>query len=367
MARKFLYLIAGIIVLILLVLTSLRLFGLQLSRIAFVPGGAFQPQAALSVQAYAAPDLWIARPDKPGNPALWQPAGTQPAKAPPVALFFLHPTSYFDKAQWNAPLGDADANDRAVRFVRNQASAFNASAAIWAPRYRQATFGTFLTDRPDGKKAVDLAYADARAAFDAFLATQPADRPIVLAGHSQGALLIMRLMKDRVAGTPLAKRVVAAYTVGWPISLRADLPALGLPACSKPDQTSCVLSWQSYGEPADYAGMAGAYDAQPGLTGRARGDAYLCTNPLTGGASPRAELKANLGTLVSQPDLTVPRLGPGLVGARCDAKGYLLIGTGPDLGPFVLPGNNYHVYDYSLFWANIRADIDRRTKAFLAR
>jgi hypothetical protein len=43
------------------------------------------------------------------------------------------------------------------------------------------------------------------------------------------------------------------------------------------------------------------------------------------------------------------------------------IGEGPDLGPLVLPGNNYHVYDYSLFWANIRADAARRTAAFLAK
>jgi len=31
----------------------------------------------------------------------------------------------------------------------------------------------------------------------------------------------------------------------------------------------------------------------------------------------------------------------------------------------VLPGNNYHVYDYSLFWANVRADANRRLKAFV--
>jgi hypothetical protein len=30
----------------------------------------------------------------------------------------------------------------------------------------------------------------------------------------------------------------------------------------------------------------------------------------------------------------------------------------------VLPGNNYHVFDYSLFWANVRADAERRLKAF---
>jgi hypothetical protein len=30
----------------------------------------------------------------------------------------------------------------------------------------------------------------------------------------------------------------------------------------------------------------------------------------------------------------------------------------------VLPGNNYHVFDFSLFWANVRADAKRRLAAF---
>jgi hypothetical protein len=34
------------------------------------------------------------------------------------------------------------------------------------------------------------------------------------------------------------------------------------------------------------------------------------------------------------------------------------------MGPFVLPGNNYHVYDYSLFWGAIRRDAERRLAAW---
>ncbi len=364
MARKFLYIIAGIVVLVLLVLTSLRLFGLQLSRIAFVPGSAFQSAPALNRAAYQKAEMWIARPDKVGNPALWRPTGEATPKLPNVAIFFIHPTSYFDRARWNAPLTDKDANDRAAQFVRNEASAFNASGTIWAPRYRQATFGTFLTDKPARDQALNLAYRDVAAAFDAFVAAQPKDRPLLLAGHSQGALMLMRLLQDHASDKALMRRIIAAYAIGWPVSQRADLPALGLPACAGPDQTGCVLSWQSFAEPADYAGLARSTDAQPGLTGKPRGDAYVCTNPLTGGGAKTAKIADNLGTLLSGPGLDAPRLGPGLVGARCDAKGYLLIGNPPEMGPFVLPGNNYHIYDYSLFWANIRADAARRVAAF---
>jgi len=42
----------------------------------------------------------------------------------------------------------------------------------------------------------------------------------------------------------------------------------------------------------------------------------------------------------------------------------LLDGDIPALGPFVLPGNNYHVYDYALFWTAIRGDAVRRLQAW---
>lgn len=369
MARKFLYVIAGIIVLVLLVLTALRLYGLQLSRIAFVPGEAFRDQPALSGNAYDAPAMWIARPDVANNPASWLPAGTPKdvKQVADVAVFFVHPTSYLAKDHWNAPLDDKDSRERAALFVRGQASVFSATGEIWAPRYRQAAFGAFLTDQPEAAKAMALAYRDVLMAFDAFIAAQKPNTPILLAGHSQGSMHLLHLLKDRVAGKPLSRRVVAVYAAGWPVSITADLPALGLPACAKADQTGCLLSWQSYAEPADYADVAKVFDAQPGLTGKPRGDAYLCTNPLTGGAAPQAPVTTNLGTLKNSADLKTGDLVAGDVGATCDAKGYLLIGEGPDLGPYVLPGNNYHVYDYSLFWANLRADVARRVTAFSAK
>ena len=36
-------------------------------------------------------------------------------------------------------------------------------------------------------------------------------------------------------------------------------------------------------------------------------------------------------------------------------------------GAYVLPGNNYHVFDYAMFWANIRSDAETRTKTFMGK
>ena len=53
-------------------------------------------------------------------------------------------------------------------------------------------------------------------------------------------------------------------------------------------------------------------------------------------------------------------LQPGVVGAHCDKGLLILDGQAPGLGGFVLPGNNYHAYDFALFWGAVRRDAERR-------
>lgn len=366
MARKFLYVVAALVFLVLAGLLAFRLFGNELIRWTSIPGVAFRPQPSVASAAYDQPRMWFARPELGNNPAQWTPAGYRPAANPSAAVFFIHPTSYVRSEQWNASINDDDANGRAQLFLRGQASAFNEAAEVWAPRYRQATFGAFLTSAEDSRRALDLAYEDVSAAFESFLRQVDRDRPLILAGHSQGALHLTRLLHDYVARQPsLRRRVVAAYVVGWPVSRVTDLPRLGLPECRSPDQSGCLLSWLTFGEPADPGLITDSYDATTGFDGRPRrGTPIVCTNPLTGRPDTPAPAAANLGTLFPSQDLNDARIEAGRVPARCGGRGFLLIGEGPDVGPYVLPGNNYHVYDYSLFWANIRADAVRRLAAF---
>jgi hypothetical protein len=365
LARKFLYVFAFLIVLALAAAFAYRFYGVQLMRQFMVPGGDVVALPPAEPNAYARAEMWIARPDKPGNPALWTPEGYSPAPKPPAAVFFVHPTSFLDTHSWNAPLDNADANSRAALFLRGQASAFNSVGQIWAPRYRQATFGAFLTSKTQAQQALDYAYRDVLAAFDQFV-RESGDRPIILAGHSQGALHLSRLLVDRIAGTPLAGRIVAAYVIGWPVSVTADLPKMGLPACKGPDQAGCILSWQSFSEPADPSLIVDTFDATTGFTGKPRaGTRMVCTNPLTGKAGGAAPAEANLGTLIPDASFQTAQLVVGRVPARCDERGFVTIGrTPPDFGQYVLPGNNYHVFDYSLFWANIRKDAERRLAGF---
>ena len=341
-------------------------FGERMLIRSAVPQGHYQPPPPRSGPDYALDASWIARPGLKNDLSWWRPTHeARPLLPKPAHAFYIHPTTYLQRDRWNAPLDDRESRDRAALFVQSQASAFGDVAAVWAPRYRQAAYGAFLLDNKDARAALALAYSDVARAFDQFLARVPPGEPIILAGHSQGALHLTRLLRERVAGKPLRERIVAAYVVGWPLSVSADLPALGMPACRAAAQAGCLLSWMSFAEPANPDLVVDSYEGSAGLTGgkRERED-ILCVNPLTGAQNGAAPPAANSGTLVPSVDLRSATLLPGRVGARC-AGGLLLIdGAIPPLGPYVLPGNNYHVYDYALFWDAIRADAVRRHQAW---
>lgn len=363
-ARRFLIAVALLTLIAVAAAFAIHQFGQDILVRQATPKGAFEsPPPGDPGPDYHEAANWLARPDLPpqDNPSLWLPTNLQPQtlEEPDAAVFYVHPTTYLATDRWNAPIsGNTESDDRADLFVRSQASAFSGTAKIWAPRYRQAAFGAFLLKSEDADKALDLAYQDVRRAFEIFL-EQNRDRPLILAGHSQGSLHLLRLLSE--FGPAIRGRLVAAYVAGWPVSVAADLPSTGLPACRSAQSTGCVLSWQTFSEPANPKLVLNAWVGTRGPDGleRKRED-MLCVNPVSGTLNGAAAPVANAGTLLPDGDLSEATLEPGRVGARCD-EGFLIIyGDVPALGPLVLPGNNYHVYDYALFWGAIRRDAARR-------
>ncbi len=367
-ARRFLLIVFLLTLLVVAGAFALFQFGGEVLMRQATPQGRFEEQPPTSGPDYRQEANWIARPGLGADPSGWVPQGAGAADAGgDAAVFYIHPTTYLQRARWNAPLDDPESRNRAALFVRSQASALAGAGEVWAPRYRQAAFGAFLLESRDAAQALNLAYQDVARAFDRFL-REAGNRPIILAGHSQGALHLTRLLREKVAGTPVTERVVAAYVVGWPVSVAADIPGFGLPACERADQAGCVLGWQTFAEPANTDLITDVYDGSVGPTGqRRRREDLLCVNPLTGTRNGAAPQPANLGTLVPNGDLTDATLAIGQVGARCEGGFLLIDGEVPTIGPYVLPGNNYHVYDYALFWANIRRDAQTRLAAWQRR
>ena len=78
MARKFLFIVALVIVIVIGGAIALSIWSREATEIAFVPRGDFVEQEALAANAYEDPGMWYSRPGLGTNdPARYQPAIAQ--------------------------------------------------------------------------------------------------------------------------------------------------------------------------------------------------------------------------------------------------------------------------------------------------
>lgn len=126
-----------------------------------------------------------------------------------VDVFFLHPTTLTDKAnsQWNADINDAAINSKTdYTSMLYQASVFNQSCRVFAPRYRQAHIRAFYINNDSSAAAFETAYTDIKIAFEFYLQHYNSGRPIIIASHSQGTKHAARLLKEFFDGKLLQNK-----------------------------------------------------------------------------------------------------------------------------------------------------------------
>jgi hypothetical protein len=289
----------------------------------------------------------------------WEEAGTSAGPAKAVDVFYIHPTTLRSQT-WNQDIADAATNHWTdVSVGARQLSAFGACCRRFAPRYRQASSRAFAAPQAEGDRAYAFAYEDVRAAFRYFIGQHNDGRPFIIAGHSQGALHGLRLLREEVAGTRLADRLVAAYLPG--IGIPTDTLPPGIPACATPLQTRCIVSWNSFKPDADTSGYVARSLARYGSGSPAP---LLCVNPVSFSLDRPATHFAEAKGAVPGPAIDGPM--PGLVrakvAARCDGN-VLRVTVRDGLAVETLPGGNLHMGDIALFWADIRANAEQRAAA----
>lgn len=319
---------------------------------------------------YSLPASWAALPDRKDNADVVPAMDTTDGQAAaPVDVFFVHPTTYFSNKTWNAALDDKTSNDMTDQdILRNQAGAFNACCRVYAPRYRQIAFGAQQAPQEEASKAWDVAYGDVRAAFDYYMSHHNNGRPFILASHSQGTMHTLHLMEDLITGKPLREKLVAGYLIGAPIPTDIFTEVLpDIPLCNSPEQTGCVVTWNAIGSKADTSLFNVLYHRYPsGKKANMVGKTLACTNPLSWKTDDVLAARAtHLGGVRFKAE-DPPKPDPGLVDAQC-RNGWLNISTPePKVYKEILLGPDmYHVYDYSLFYSNIRQNAQTRVKAYL--
>lgn len=298
---------------------------------------------------YARRESWASLPDM-NDPADKSPRGLKNGQATAAAdVFFIHPTSFIEKPEdsflWNAPVSSRKVNkatdDGSIRF---QASLFNESCRVYAPRYRQAHYYCFLTPNlADKQKALSIAYTDVRSAFQYYLKHHNAGRPIVIAAHSQGTVHAHRLLREFFEDSALRNRLVVAYLPGMPVpadSFRELKP------CRDSAETGCWCSWRTY-----RYGHLPRYSNNPEL---------VVTNPLSWTTDTFYRGKEWHRGAVLRDFEKVRR-------SICDAQvheGVLWIHRPEFPGSRLINNPNYHAGDYNLFYMDVRENVKLRLQNF---
>ncbi|MEX0810707.1 MAG: DUF3089 domain-containing protein [Chitinophagales bacterium] len=303
----------------------------------------FQVPPDLKAPDYSNPDHWGALPFRQ-DAADVVPHGEKwiSDSLKEVDVFYVHPTMYLKGDTWNASIENDKLNKRIDKKpVKLQASVFNRSARVFAPRYRQAHIHAFKEDTVEGKKALDFAYQDVVNAFEYYLENHNNGRPIIIAGHSQGTWHTRRLLKEYFNGTALQKQLVCAYLVGYAV-YKDDYPEIKV--CAQATETGCYVSWSSFKEGYFYPDTT-----QDILVGE------VSVNPIswtTDTASASGDIAVLLKPQKKKRYYTEARIKNDMLWV--DTK--LL---------FVRRFNTMHVVDYNLYWDSIRKNVATRVEEFL--
>jgi hypothetical protein len=324
---------------------------------------------AREVVDYAKPEAWLCRPggkdacaadmnaitvDAAGNRT---PKPFVAAKDPKVDCFYVYPTVSKEPTDF----ADMTASPEVAAVARTQFARFAARCRVYAPIYRQMTLAG-LGRAMTGGQALDWkpAYADVRDAWRAYLANDNHGRGVILIGHSQGSLMLTRLIADEIEGKPAQKLLISALLPGNPgFAVPAGKDVGGtfksVPVCHAREQIGCVAMWSMYAE--DDASMR-LFGHHPG-----GGLEAVCVNPAApeGG---RAPLKAYVRKPTGAPEQDPPWVeAVGQLSAECvkDGQGAALrVRIDPSkyaepLKAYILsravglgPGWGWHVFDGSL-------------------
>ena len=186
----------------------------------------------------------------------------RPRPARDLDCFYVYPTVSRQKRA-NADLR-IQREQRAVAFA--QASRFSDVCRVWAPMYRQRTIQGLFNFGESAEAATQVALDSLRVAWRDYLAQHNAGRRIVFIGHSQGASMLIRLLRAEVDPDPeLRARTALAILLGANVTVRTGELTAGsfrrLPLCTRRGEAGCVIAYSSYlDEPPPFS-----FFARPGL------------------------------------------------------------------------------------------------------
>lgn len=273
-------------------------------------------------------------------------------------LFLICPTvDMGEDGEYNMSMDDAKTKESFVGALNMERGIYEESATMYAPYYRQMTFPAYSLSDEEMKPYLETAYHDVAAAFEYYIENCNNDRPIILAGFSQGSQLLLMLLEEYFDDSEYQEKLVAAYCIGWRITEEdlAQYPHLKM--AQGENDTGVIISFNSEAEGIDESLVV------------PKGIKTLGINPLNWKTDQTpADKSLNLGACFTRYSGEIKREVAQLTGAYLDeSRGTLRV---TDVSPSdytnsLFPKGVYHLYDYQFFYRNLQQNVAVRLASYL--
>ncbi len=304
--------------------------------------------------------------------------------------FYVYPTAS-NESTVNADLTVQPAE---TAVATDQAARFSSVCDVWAPMYRQITVNGLSVANTTDPGAYGVAYRSVLAAWRDFITHDDDGRPVIFIGHSQGSVMLIKLLEGQIDPDPrLRALMVAAIIVGGnvtvPIGRTVGATFQNLPLCTAEDESGCVIAYSSFpSEPpadANFGRPGQGISLNTGQT-QTTGVQVACVNPaaIGGGTAYLATYwpvttplpipsMAPPAPAVTTPWLDYPRQYTG----TCEDEGgaswlqVTPVRPGSDTRPLVSeiagPAWGYHFQDINLALGDLVRDVRGAESAYDAR
>jgi pimeloyl-ACP methyl ester carboxylesterase len=255
------------------------------------------------------------------------------ASSPKIDCFYVYPTVSPEPTI----VANLDIQAAEISVAKAQASEFSRVCRVYAPIYPQLTLHAISAT--GGITAADTlkAYDGVLAAWNDYLQNYNDGRGVIVIGHSQGAALLVALLRQKVDDDPVVRKLlVSAVILGGNVTVPIGKGVGGsfenIPACRSETQIGCVIAYSSFDQQPPADSLFGRPGQGVSSLGRqlplpASELQVLCVNPaaLGGGSAtldplfPTASVAAGLGAAASgAPRAATPWVSePDLYSGQC--------------------------------------------------
>ena len=162
-------------------------------------------------QTDSAGTVWLCRPGLANNPCDGSMATTTVTATggrsvqadtvsakPKYDCFYLYPTASIE----NTINSDLSVQPAETSIAMDQAARFSSVCNVWAPMYRQITVNGLGQANSTDPGAYTVAYNSVLSAWKDFIAHDDDGHPIIFIGHSQGSVMLIKLLQAQVDPNP---------------------------------------------------------------------------------------------------------------------------------------------------------------------